>query len=289
MDRKDVELLMGDGNGQSGIFTWREKNRRKLAYSVCGTNSYMSPEVIRGLGYSFSCDWWSLGVIMFECLYGYPPFVSNSRHVTRQKILNWKQSLKFPSRPRVSGEGVNLMQQLLCEPEDRLGSQAPASVSRPDSLAVRARRSGFILPGTTVGSVDGADAIKAHSWFRGIDWENIHRYPAPYRPDLQSPEDTRHFDSDIPPVPLVPANGAPADVAKDPLLRDRVHGEEILKVRKALAFAGFTHKSPRAISYARADRAFDAQTDIPDPERGERGRPRFRSVHEAGTGRAISL
>ncbi|KAG1867371.1 kinase-like domain-containing protein [Suillus subluteus] len=241
MDRKDVELLMGDGNGQS-----------------------VSPEVIRGHGYSFSCDWWSLGVIMFECLYGYPPFVSNSRHVTRQKILNWKQSLKFPSRPRVSGEGVNLMQQLLCEPEDRLGSQAPASVSRPDSLA-------------------------AHPWFQGIDWENIHRYPAPYRPDLQSPEDTRHFDSDIPPVPLVPAHGAPADAAKDPLLRDRVHGEEILNVRKALAFAGFTHKSPRAISYARADRAFDAQADIPEPERGERGRPRFRSVHEAGTGRAISL
>lgn len=78
-------------------------------------------------------------------------------------------------------------------------------------------------------------------------------------------------------------------MTKDPLLRDRVHGEEILNVRKALAFAGFTHKSPRAISYARADRAFDGLADIPDKERGERGRPRFRSGHEAGTGRAISL
>ncbi|EGO25398.1 hypothetical protein SERLADRAFT_448374 [Serpula lacrymans var. lacrymans S7.9] len=329
MDRKDVELLMGDGNGQGGIFTWREKNRRKvrilsiihfrLRFTIqsglparvfgvsdsnvlrvekctydcirsCGTNSYMSPEVIRGHGYSFSCDWWSLGVIMFECLYGYPPFVSNSRHVTRQKILNWKQSLKFPSRPRVSHEGVNLMQQLLCEPEDRLGTQASASVFRPDSLAVHGRRSVFMVPvATASGSLDGAELIKSHPWFRGVDWQNIHRYPAPFRPDLHNPEDTRHFDSDIPPEPLAPANGAPADATKDPLLRDKVHGEEILNMRKALAFAGFTHKSPRAISYVRADKAFDPQPDTYGQEQPERGRSKFRSIRQVGTGRAISM
>ncbi|KAF8488373.1 hypothetical protein F5888DRAFT_1753287, partial [Russula emetica] len=50
----------------------------------------------------------------------YPPFVSNSRHVTRQKILNWKQTLHFPALPRVSHDAVDLMQQLICEPEDRL-------------------------------------------------------------------------------------------------------------------------------------------------------------------------
>ncbi|EIW83144.1 kinase-like protein [Coniophora puteana RWD-64-598 SS2] len=290
MDRKDIELLMGDSSGKGGIFTWREKNRRKLAYSVCGTNSYMSPEVIRGQGYSFSCDWWSLGVIMFECLYGFPPFVSNSRHVTRQKILNWRQSLKFPSRPHVSQEGINLMKQLLCEPEDRLGSQASSSVFRPDSLAVHGRRSGFMLPGTATGCIDGAHLIKAHPWFRGIDWQSIHRYPAPYKPELITPEDTRHFDSDIPAEPLAPANGAPPDATKDPLLRDRLHGEEILNVRKALAFAGFTHKAPRVINYARADQAF-ADPGLPDMGDQEtiRGRSRFRQSRDIGTGRAISL
>ncbi|KAH7108074.1 kinase-like protein [Auriculariales sp. MPI-PUGE-AT-0066] len=301
MDPKEIERIMGGGEGQGGVFTWREKNRKKLAYSVCGTNSYMSPEVIRGHGYTFSCDWWSLGVIMFECLYGYPPFVSNSRHVTRQKILNWRQSLRFPSRPRVSHEGVSLMEALLCEPEDRLGSQASSSVSRPNSMILQARRSAFYPTSGPSGSVDGAEHIKAHPWFRGIDWENIRKYPAPFRPELRNPEDTRHFDPDIPAEPLAPANGAPADATRDPLLKDKVHGPQIMEVRKALAFAGFTHKSPRVISYTRADRAlapiepstdegFDHRTPHHAHEEDEfRGRSPDRHSGTIGRGRAISM
>jgi protein-serine/threonine kinase len=161
----------------------------------------VAPEVIRGQGYSYSCDWWSLGVIMFECLYGYVVFAHSrwhrrsdvtsvpgvqissvrqqfckkifalnlaltltsvyQRHVTRQKILNWKQSLRFPSLPRVSHEAVDLMQQLLCEPEDRLGSQTSTSVSRPNSMIVQARRSALITTSGATRSVDGAELIKA--------------------------------------------------------------------------------------------------------------------------------
>ncbi|KAK2464277.1 hypothetical protein APHAL10511_003734 [Amanita phalloides] len=289
LKRKEIEALMGDGPGQDGIFTWREKNRRQLAYSVCGTNSYMSPEVIRGNGYSYSCDWWSLGVIMFECLFGYLPFVSNSRHVTRQKILNWKQSLKFPFRPRVSHEGVKLMQQLLCEPEDRLGSQASLSISRPDALVVQARRSSFIAHGSRSNGVDGAKYIKSHPWFKGIDWVNIRRCPAPYLPELRSPDDTRHFDSDIPPEPLAPANGVPVDATRDPILRDKVHGEEILNVRKAYAFAGFTHKSPRAITYLRVDKAFNPLPHTYGKPETIRGRSTVRVERDILKGRAISM
>ncbi|KAF5325825.1 hypothetical protein D9611_000036 [Ephemerocybe angulata] len=290
LDPKQIELLMGGGDGQTGIFTWREKNKRKLAYSVCGTNSYMSPEVIRGHGYTYSCDWWSLGVIMYECLYGFPPFVSNSRHVTRQKILNWKQSLRFPSRPRVSHEGVNLMQQLLCDPEDRLGSQTSSAVSRPDLYTSQGRRSGFMPRSGSATSVDGAHLIKAHPWFKGIDWANIHRYPAPYRPELTSPDDTRHFDADIPSEPLAPANGAAPDATRDPVLKNKLHGEEILNVRKALAFAGFSHKSPRAVEYVDAQRAFDPLlTPRGEDEGTVRGRSPVRETRTIGKGRAISL
>jgi protein-serine/threonine kinase len=89
--------------------------------------------------------------------------------------------------------------------------------------------------------------------------------------------------------PLAPANGAPADATRDPMLRDKVHGAEILDARKALAFAGFTHKSPRAISYLRVDKAFDPLPDTYGQEIASRGRTTVRDTREIGQGRAISM
>jgi protein-serine/threonine kinase len=89
--------------------------------------------------------------------------------------------------------------------------------------------------------------------------------------------------------PLAPANGAPADATRDPLLRDKVHGQEILQVRKALAFAGFTHKSPRFVSYVRADKAFDPEPNSYGHEEHHRGRSTLRGPRDAGRSRAISM
>jgi protein-serine/threonine kinase len=52
------------------------------------------------------------------------------------------------------------MQQLLCESEDRIGSQAGASTIRPNSYIMQQRRSGFVTPHGNPWSVDGADLIK---------------------------------------------------------------------------------------------------------------------------------
>ena len=50
--------------------------------TLVGTPHYMAPEIILGKGYSFSSDYWSIGICMYEIFYGFLPFGNNSRDVT---------------------------------------------------------------------------------------------------------------------------------------------------------------------------------------------------------------
>jgi serine/threonine kinase 38 len=68
------------------------KRSRQLAYSTVGTPDYIAPEVFGQQGYDETVDWWSVGVILFEMLVGYPPFFSDEPSITCQKIIHWKKS-----------------------------------------------------------------------------------------------------------------------------------------------------------------------------------------------------
>jgi protein-serine/threonine kinase len=82
-NRQSVNLdqinLTVSNRGQ--INNWR-KSRRTMAYSTVGTPDYIAPEIFSGQGYSFSCDWWSLGAIMYESVIGWPPFCAEDPHDT---------------------------------------------------------------------------------------------------------------------------------------------------------------------------------------------------------------
>ncbi|GHJ85462.1 hypothetical protein NliqN6_1864 [Naganishia liquefaciens] len=297
--RKEIEAVLTQEwrNRGQGILSWRDNKRRKMAFSVCGTNSYMSPEVIRGMGYGFSCDWWSLGVIVFECLYGYPPFVSNSRHLTRQKILNWKQTLRFPTKPRLSTDCADFLTKLLCEPEDRLGNTL-SDMTQSDTISRGGLKACDPIEDTdvTVGlGDDGAAYIKAHPWLSTIDWdrmsfawkaamnfngesfvEDLHLQKAPYQPNLRNDADTRHFEDDIANEPLIAAGAPPVDMTRDPMLADKKHGDHLLELRKGMAFAGWTYKANKQNIHEQFDellRGFDEVSIAEKIGRTTRSRP----------------
>mmetsp|Transcript_28161 Transcript_28161/g.59471 ORF Transcript_28161/g.59471 Transcript_28161/m.59471 type:complete len:557 (-) Transcript_28161:126-1796(-) len=144
------------------------KARRENAYSTVGTPDYIAPEVLAAQngasGYSYTCavDWWSLGVIMYECLVGYTPFYADDPVTTCRKILKWRQTLEIPGevRAKLSTECIDFLSCLLAGPESRIGSRADGGPEFENGFA----------------------QVVRHPWFDSFDWDNLAKMEGPLLP-----------------------------------------------------------------------------------------------------------
>lgn len=122
--------------------------------SFVGTHEYLAPEVISGLGHGSAVDWWTLGVFLYEMLYGRTPFKGENNEKTLINII--KQPVSFPKVAAVSEE--------MMRAQDLI-----------NKLLVK-------NPKKRIGSMKGSSEIKRHDFFRGVNWALIRSVKPPEVP-----------------------------------------------------------------------------------------------------------
>ncbi|KAI9476846.1 kinase-like domain-containing protein, partial [Coemansia mojavensis] len=178
---KDSHLALGSGSSSStsssssaslGLAGGNAIGARSFMprKHALGTPDYIAPESILGLESGESVDWWALGVICYEFLFGIPPFHDETPEKVFQNILSSTAHLGIDKEddeaeiPDISPEARDFITRLLNkDPRQRLGH-------------------------------NGAAEVKAHPIFRGIDWDTLFETQPAFIPTVENIEDTDYFD-----------------------------------------------------------------------------------------------
>jgi len=134
---------------------------RSKMVSIVGTPDYMAPEVY-DRDYGRAVDFWSVGIILYEMLFGGPPF-SDEKHdayVTWQRVKKWEEHFHIPDDPDVSRHAASVLRGLINHARNRLT----------------------------------ADQLRVHPFFNGLDLSRLRDLTAPILPRVDGPSDTQNFD-----------------------------------------------------------------------------------------------
>jgi serine/threonine protein kinase len=149
-DLKPDNIMLGkDGHVLLVDFGLSKKTENNFAKTFCGSPAYLSPEMLDRHGVGPESDYFTLGVVIYELIFGEPPFFSDNIHLLYDNIKNAR--IKFPMKIRPATQTF-LLALLEKDPKLRLGSKS-------------------------------IEDIKNHEYFFGLDWGKVMRkeYPAPRR------------------------------------------------------------------------------------------------------------
>ncbi|XP_073483415.1 serine/threonine-protein kinase Sgk1 isoform X2 [Aquarana catesbeiana] len=148
--------------------------------TFCGTPEYLAPEVLHKQPYDRTVDWWCLGAVLYEMLYGLPPFYSRNTAEMYDNILNKPLQLK----PNITNSARNLLEGLLQKD--------------------RTKR---------LGAKNDFMEIKNHIFFSPINWDDLinKKITPPFNPNVSGPSDLQHFDPEFTEEPVPNSIGQSPD------------------------------------------------------------------------------
>ncbi|XP_025807003.1 probable serine/threonine protein kinase IRE [Panicum hallii] len=154
-------VLVGDHQPADAEQRAQQRQQRQKQTAV-GTPDYLAPEILLGMTHGPTADWWSVGIILFELLVGIPPFNAEHPQIIFDNIMN--REIPWPHVPEeLSFEAYDLIDKLLMEnPVQRLGAT-------------------------------GAGEVKAHPFFKDINWDMLARQKVAFIPSTDDEYDTSYF------------------------------------------------------------------------------------------------
>ncbi|GBE59035.1 AGC kinase [Babesia ovata] len=162
-DLKPENLLVGrDGYLKLTDFGFAKVVEMRT-YTLCGTPEYLAPEILLNKGHGKAVDWWTLGILIYEMLVGYPPFYNEDPMGIYKKTLECRPV--YPSF--YNPDAKELTKKLLTfDPSKRIGNLHK-----------------------------GAEDVRTSKWLSPLDFDKLLKkeLPAPYVPELSSKDDTAKF------------------------------------------------------------------------------------------------